>query len=123
MEGVKINLDIDDTVKPKFFKPHSVPFTIRKKVEAELNRLQSTGVISPIKSSSQWASTNSSCGKKDGRVRICRDFKVIVNRTSPTESYPLPVIDDLMADLAGGKYFSKLMLTCSYLWMRNPLSF
>ena len=55
MEGVKINLDIDDTVKPKFFKPHSVPFTIRKKVEAELNRLQSTGVISPIKSSSQWA--------------------------------------------------------------------
>ena len=114
MEGVKINLDIDDTVKPKFFKPRSVPFTLRKKVEAELDRLQAMGVISPVKSS-LWAAPIVPVVKKDGRVRICGDFKVTVNRASPTESYPLPVIDDLMADLAGGKYFSKLDLSNAYL--------
>ena len=101
------------SVKPKFFKPCSVPFTLRKKVEAELDRLQAMGVISPVKSS-QWAALIVPVVKKDSRVRICGDFKVTTNKASPTESYPLPAIDDLMADLAGGKYFS-LGLSNAYL--------
>ena len=81
MEGVKINLDIDDTVKPKFFKPCSVPFTLRKKVEAELDRLQAMGVISPVKSS-QWAAPIVPVVKKDGRVRT--DEKITAIKEAPT---------------------------------------
>ncbi len=40
MTGIKVNLL---EVKPKFHKPRTVPFVLRGKVEAELERLQSVG--------------------------------------------------------------------------------
>ena len=45
MKDVKLKLAIDETVQPKFFKPRSVPFTARKKVEAEPDKLRSWGVM------------------------------------------------------------------------------
>ena len=36
MNDMKVKLLIDSTAKPRFFKPHSVPFTLRDKVETEL---------------------------------------------------------------------------------------
>ena len=53
--------------------------------------------------------------KKNGAVRICGDYKVTANRATLTESYPLPLVDELMTDLAGGKYFTKLDLSQAYL--------
>ena len=44
---------VDDT-NPKFHKPRIVPFMFQEKVEAELNRLRSLGIISPIRFS-RWA--------------------------------------------------------------------
>jgi len=58
--------------------------------------------------------------KKDRSVRICGDFKTTVNQACPTESYPLPRVDELFADLAGGKYFTKLDMSNAYLQL--PLS-
>ena len=47
--------------------------------------------------------------KKDGRVRICGDYKVTVNRAAKLDKYPIPRIDELFASLAGGKTFSKFI--------------
>ena len=54
-------------------------------------------------------------GKKDGSIRICGDYKLTVNTASSTVTYPLPVIDELLANLAGGKYFTKIDLSSAYL--------
>ena len=56
--------------------------------------------------------------KKDGRVRICGDYKVTVNRAAKLDKYPIPRIE-LFASLAGGKTFSKLDL--SYAYLQIPL--
>ena len=114
MKDMKVMLLIDSTAKPKFFKPCSVPFTLRDKVETELQRLESLGIISPVKFS-KWAAPIVSVVKKDGTVRICGDYKVTANRATFTESYPLPLVDELMTDLAGGNYFTKLDLSQAYL--------
>ena len=110
----QVRLDIDPKATPKFFKPRSVPFMQRKKVEAELENLQALGIISPVKFS-RWAAPIVPVGKKDSSIRICGDYKLTVNTASSTVTYPLPVIDELLANLAGGNYFTKLDLSNAYL--------
>ena len=109
MKDMKVKLLIDSTAKPR-----SVPFTLRDKVETELQRLESLGIISPVKFS-KWAVPIVPVVKKNGAVRICGDYKVTANRATLTELYPLPLVGELMTDLAEGKYFTKLDLSQAYL--------
>ena len=53
--------------------------------------------------------------KQNGGVRICGDYKITVNQACIADSYPLPKMDNLFANLAGGQYFSKLDLSQAYL--------
>ena len=46
--------------------------------------------------------------KKDGKFRICEDYKVTVNGALDVDQYPLPKPTDLFATLAGGQTFTKL---------------
>ena len=55
-------------------------------------------------------------GFKEGRrVRICGDFKVTLNSCLQVDQYPMPKIDDIFANLAGGQKFSKIDLRQAYL--------
>ena len=40
--------------------------------------------------------------KKNGRFRICGDYKVTINQALDVDQYPLPKPEDLFATLAGG---------------------
>ena len=53
--------------------------------------------------------------KSDGRIRICRDYKVTVNPHIEPDRHPLPKPDDLFASLSGGKKFTKIDLSHAYL--------
>ena len=52
--------------------------------------------------------------KKDGKFRICGDYKVIVNGALDVDQYPLPKPTDLFATLAGGQTFTILDLSQAY---------
>ena len=114
LQAFDIKLNIDEKIQPKFFKPRSVPFAIKKMVENEIVRLQERGIITPIKFSS-WAAPIVPVIKKDSSVRICGDYKVTANRAILVDSYPLPRVDVIFSNLAGGKYFSKLDMSNAYL--------
>ena len=47
-------------------------------------------------------------------MRVCNDLKVWVNPVLLVEQYPLPRIEDIFVNLAGGKHFSKLDLRKAY---------
>ena len=109
-----MHLNVDGTVQPKFHKPRKVPFSLKEKVEHELEHLQEAGIISPVKYA-KWAAPVVPVLKKDGTVRLCGDHKVTDNQALVTETYPLPVVDDLMSALAEGKHFTKLDMSNAYL--------
>lgn len=55
------------------------------------------------------------CKSKSQPVRLCGDFKLTVNKVSPTETNPLPHVEELFANLSGSIYFAKLDMSNAYL--------
>ena len=100
--------------KPQFLKPPPVPFAIRDCVGRELDSLEQQGTLKK-ESNSDWVASIVAVPKKDGKVRICGDYKVTINQLSVMEQYPLPNVDDMFATLVKGKIFSKLNLSQAYL--------
>ena len=65
--------------------------------------------------SSPWAAPIVPVLKQNGKMRICRDYKLTINQAAPREVYPLPTVEELFAILSGGKFFSKLDMSNAYL--------
>lgn len=51
--------------------------------------------------------------KKDGSKRFCVDFRRL-NKVTKTNSWPLPLIDDLLDQLGKASYFTSLDLKSGY---------
>lgn len=113
LKGMKATIRVSAEACPKFYRPRSVPYAMRSKVEEELDRLLKEGIISPVKYA-EWAAPIVPVLKPDGAVRICGDYKLTVNNASSLEQYPIPRVEDLFNALAGGKQFSKLDLSHAY---------
>ena len=94
LKGTTATIDVGSDQPPKFFKPRSVPYVQKRKVEEELDRLEQTKVIESVRYS-DWATPIAPVLKADGKVRVCGDYKLTVNRISHLEQYPIPTLDDL----------------------------
>jgi len=82
--------------------------------EEELDQLVKEGILEPIQFS-EWAAPLVLVVKSDHKsVLTCGDFKLTVNQASKLDWYPIPWMEDLFTQLAGGKVFSKLDLSQAY---------
>jgi hypothetical protein len=74
--------------------------------------LHRCGIIRP--SNSQWAANIRMAKKKDGKWRMCIDYRDLNKRTVINDPYPLPRIDALLDTLGRGVYFCALDLISGY---------
>ena len=114
---MKVKLLVDPSVSPKFYKARTVPFALKERVEIELQKLEASGIISPV-DQSDWAAPIVPVMKQNGHVRVCGDYRVTVNQAIKVDSCPLPRVEDLFSALAGGKYFTKLDMSQAYLQLQ-----
>ncbi|KAK3725271.1 hypothetical protein QZH41_010111, partial [Actinostola sp. cb2023] len=113
LKGKKARIHVDPGTKPEFYRARPVPYTLREKIEQELERLQKEGTIEPVQYS-DWATSIVPVVKSDGTIRLCGDYKLTVNKVSTLDAYPIPKIDDLYTKLAGGKTLTELDLSHAY---------
>jgi len=114
LKGYEAKIHVDPEATPRFCKARPVPYSLRGKVEEELERLEKEGIIEPVQFA-EWAAPVVPVLKSDKKsLRLCGDFKQTVNRASKLDKYPIPKIEDLFARLAGGKAFTKLDMSQAY---------
>ena len=99
LKGVKIRLDVDRNVSPRFCKARSLPYIFKEKVEAQLQKDIDSGILEEVQNSS-WAAPMVPVLKKDGNIRVCGNFKLTANRAVRLDKYPLPQAPHLFATLA-----------------------
>ena len=114
VNGIKATLHFKPDATSKFMKPRPVAYSLKPKIEAELDKLELQGIVYRV-DTSEWATPIVAIPKKDGSVRICGDFKVTLNPVLDVDQYPLPKTEDVFANLAGGEKFTKLDLRQAYL--------
>ncbi|KAL5505300.1 hypothetical protein EMCRGX_G006710 [Ephydatia muelleri] len=95
------------------FAPRRVPIPLREQVLKELNRMESLGIISKVDTPTPWFAGMVVVPKPNGTIRICVDLKPL-NECVLREIYPLPKVDDILAQLTGATVFSKLDTNCGF---------
>eukprot|EP00253_Pinus_taeda_P002517 PITA_02517 len=76
---------------------------LKEVVKAELQKLLDVNFIYPI-SDSKWVSPLVVVPKKNGKWRICVDYREL-NKATQKDHFPLPFIDQVLDTLAGKKFF------------------
>ena len=82
-----------------------------QELDRQLKELLQQGLIQP--SVSPYGAPVLFVRKKDGSSRLCVDYRAL-NQITVKNRYALPRIDDLMDQLQGARYFSKIDLRSGY---------
>uniref|UniRef100_A0A224YP72 RNA-directed DNA polymerase n=1 Tax=Rhipicephalus zambeziensis TaxID=60191 RepID=A0A224YP72_9ACAR len=99
-------------IQPVAAKLRRLPFLLQQQVSDELSRLEKSGVIERV-SASDWVSPLVVVKKKNGSLRLCVDLRE-PNKAIVVDGFPLPHIEELLQQLTGAVYFSKLDLASAY---------
>ena len=114
ISGILAEIHVKSESTPKFNKPRNEVYHHKPMVEEALNKMIEEKIIEPI-NYSEWAAPIVTVLKSDKEsVRVCGDFTRL-NKCISCDQYPLPRVDELLADIGKGKIFSTIDLKNAYL--------
>ena len=96
---------------PIKLRPYRTPLNNRRVIDDAVDEMIDAKIIQ--RSQIPWSLPVVIVDKKDGSKRFCVDFRKL-NQITKKNSYPLPVIDDILAILGKAKYFTSLDLKSGY---------
>ena len=113
MEGA-LHPEVDESASPSNMPPRRVPLALKERLKEELARLEKANVIKKEEEPTDWVSSLVVTEKPNGKLRVCIDSQHL-NKAFMRSHYPLPVIEDILPELADVKEFSKADLKDGFL--------
>ncbi|GJY02518.1 reverse transcriptase [Tanacetum coccineum] len=127
LESYKEDFDVPNSLPPKRTQDHRIPLlpntppinirlykhppSQKDAMEAMVKELMESGVIRD--SQSPYSSPIVMIKKKDGTWRMCVNYRQL-NKYTVKDKFPIPVVEELLDELSGAQFFSKLDLRSSY---------
>ena len=100
--GCKAKIEVDPSAQPHYCKARTLPYKMRPRVEAELERLVTKGILKAV-AHSEWATPIVAVLKSDKKtIRLCGNFRMTVNPVAKLDRYPVPRVEDLFVTLTQG---------------------
>lgn len=96
-------------------RPYRYSMIQKNAIDKIIEEMLQQGIIQY--SNSPYASPVVLVKKKDGSWRLCVDYRSLNNQTIK-DKYPIPLLEDLLDELGGSKYFSKLDLCSGFHQLR-----
>lgn len=111
MQGIHLetcthHIYTDTSIQPVRQPERRMNPMLKEIVRDELQKLLKVKFVYPI-SDSQWVSPLAIVPKKNGKWRVCVDYKEL-NKATVNDYFPLPFIDQVLDTLAGKMSFSFL---------------
>jgi len=80
-----VSIPLNENAQLIFRNAYPVPFALHARVGDELQRLVEQDVLEPVRYS-RWATPVMVVNKADGKLKLCGDYKVTVNRVAKADS-------------------------------------
>ena len=105
---------VDPKVTPVVNPPRKVPVALRDKLKMELDRMESAQIITKVTKPTEWVNSLVVTTKpSSGKLRVCLD-PMQLNKAIMRPHYPMRTLDDILPQVSGAKYFSKLDASSGY---------
>ena len=115
MKGVKVDLHVDPAITPVAQAHRRIPFSVRPKLEAELEKLEADDIIERVEKPTSWVSPVVITPKRSSNeIRLNVDMRE-ANKAIPRTHTVIPTIDDIINELKdGATVFSHLDMNHGY---------
>ena len=97
--------------KPFKLKPYRYPHCHKEEIEKQVTEMLQKGIVKC--NNSLFASLVLLVKKKEGTWRFCVDYRKL-NEITVNDRFPIPNVDELLDELSGVVYKTKLDLTAGY---------
>ena len=107
LKNYQVKLHIDENAQPVAERRRHAPFHLRAKEKKELDKMLAQGIIEEHEGPAPWISNTVLAPKPDGGTRVTVDMRN-VNRAILSSNIPIPRVEEIKAELAGNKVFTRL---------------
>ena len=114
LKDYKMSFHVDPSIQPTKQQHYRVPYHLREKVDLEIDKLESHGLIEKAVGPTTWISPIHVVPKKQlGEIRKVVDARK-VNKAIKRVRHVTPTLDDLVVKLNGASCFSKIDFNSGY---------